>query len=89
MTISDKQLRKENDVLKTNVIQLRTNSDAMKDENEQLKIEVNMMKAKVVKLITENDELKIENDEFKARLDTSESLHPPLVPQSGHKLDEG
>ena len=36
MTINNDQLRRENDVLKTDNTQLRTNNDAMKDEIIQL-----------------------------------------------------
>ena len=79
MTINNEQLRRENDVLKTDNTQLRTNNDAIKDEIGQLRTEVDMIKA-------ENVQLKIGND-FKARhVDTSQSLHPPPVTQRRQRL---
>ena len=80
MTINNEQLRRENDVLKTDNTQLRTNNDAIKDEIGQLRTENDMIKA-------ENVQLKIENDDLKARhVDTSQSLHPPPVPQRRQQL---
>ena len=44
MTINNEQLRREIDVLKTDVTQLKTNNDAMKDEIGQLKTENQQLK---------------------------------------------
>ena len=79
MTINNEQLRRENDVLKTDNTQLRTNNDAMKDENKQLRTENDTIKA-------ENVQLKIGNDLKAHRVDTSQSLHPPPVPQRRQQL---
>ena len=87
-------MRRENDVLKTDVTQLRTNLDnhiqkinlqsseiaTIKDENKQLKTKVDTIKA-------ENVQLKIENDDLRAcHVDTSRLLHPPPVPQRRQQL---
>lgn len=44
MTISNEQLTKENNTLKADIIQLRTNIDAMEDENRHLKTENQQLK---------------------------------------------
>ena len=73
MTINNKRLGREIHILKTE-------NDAVKDENKQLKTEVDMTKA-------ENVQLKIENDDLRARhVDTSRSLHPPPVPPRRQQL---
>ena len=79
MTINNEQLRREIDVLKTDVTQLRTNNDAIKDEIGQLRTENDMIKA-------ENVQLKIGNDLKARHVDTSQSLHPPPVPQRRQQL---
>ena len=48
-------MRRENDALKSDIVQLRINSDAMKDENKKLK---SIMKAENIPL-TENDNLMV------------------------------
>ena len=52
MTINNEQLRRENNVLKTDVTQLRTNNNAMKDENKQLRTEVQQLKVSQWSVIT-------------------------------------
>ena len=80
LTTALEEMRREIDVLKTDVTQLRTNNNAMKDEIEQLRTKNDMIKA-------ENTQLKIENDDLRARhVDTSRSLHPPPVPQRRQQL---
>ena len=44
MTISNEQLTKEINTLKADIIQLRTNIDAMEDENRHLKTENQQLK---------------------------------------------
>ena len=44
MTISNEQLTKENNTLKADIIQLRTNIDAMEDENRHFKTENQQLK---------------------------------------------
>ena len=66
-------MRRENDVLKTDVTQLRTNNDAMKDENKQLTTlldkmavnnenqiqQINSQSSEIVQLRTEVQQLKV------------------------------
>ena len=47
MTINNEQLRKENDVLKTDNTQLRSNNDTMRDEIVQLRAENQHLKVRV------------------------------------------
>ena len=53
LTTALEEMRKENDVLKTDIMQLRISNDAMKDENKKLK---SMIKAEIVQLTTEDDD---------------------------------
>ena len=88
MTINNEQLRRENDVLKTDNTRLRKNDDAMKDEikqlktnndkqrdqNKQLRTEIDVMKA-------ENIQLKIENDDLRRHTGTSKLQPLPRARQ--------
>ena len=68
-----KQLRRENDVLKTDKV-------AMKDEIKQLNTENDMMKAEII-------QLKAEISDFKAcNVNTDRPIQPPPVPQRKQKL---
>ena len=46
----NEQLRREIDVLKTDITQLRTSNDAMKDENTQLKANNNKQRDEIAEL---------------------------------------
>ena len=55
-------MKKENDILKTDITQLRTNSDAMKDE-------IVHLKADNIQLRTDNDAVKVEVGQLSTLLD--------------------
>ena len=71
--MSNEQLRRENDVLKTDNTQLRTENDAMKDEigqlatlldkmavnNENQMQQINSQSSEIAQLKTENEQLKV------------------------------
>ena len=59
MTINNEQLRRENDVLKTDNTQLRTNNDAMKDEIIQLQAK---QKDEIGQLTTLLDKMAVNNE---------------------------
>ena len=75
----NEQLRRENDVLKTDVTQLRTNNDAMKGENKQLTTvlekfdvnndnqirQINSQSSEIATMKDESKQLKTENDAMK------------------------
>ena len=77
----NKQLRREIDILKTDVTQLRTNNDAMKGENMQLTTlldkmavnndnqiqQINSQSTENATMKEENKQLKTENDMIKAK----------------------
>ena len=56
MTINNEQLRREVDVLKTDITQLRTDNDAMKNEIIQLQAK---QKDEIEQLKEENQQLKV------------------------------
>ena len=68
MTINNEQLKGENDFLKTDITQLRTNIDAMKDEIGQLKVNNDKQRDQVTQLQTEVDMMKVENIQLKIDL---------------------
>ena len=53
MTINNEQLRRENDVIKSDNTQLRTSVDAMKNEITQQKIEITLQKNEITQLQTQ------------------------------------
>ena len=64
MTISNEQLKKENDVLKNEIIKLRAenivmkdNSDKQRDQIRQLRTEVDMITGEIVQLKKKTDDL--------------------------------
>ena len=66
MTINNEQLRRENDVIKTDYTQLRTSVDAMKNDITQQKNEIGQLttlldsqSSKIAQLRTENQQLKV------------------------------
>ena len=66
MTINNEQLRRENDVIKTDNTQLRTNNDAMKDEITQQRDKIGQLttvldskRSEIVQLRMENQQLKV------------------------------
>ena len=88
MTINNEQLKGENDFLKTDITQLRTNIDAMKDEIGQLKVNNDKQRDQVTQLQTEVDmmkaeniQLKIENDDLRRNTGTSMLLSCPIARQ--------
>ena len=66
MTIDNKQLRREVDVLKTDNTQLRTDNDAMKNKYEQLKANNDAMKDENKQLKANSDKQRDEIRELKA-----------------------
>ena len=75
MTINNEQLRREVDVLKTDITQLRSNNDAMKDEIGQLttlldKMAVNDEKQtqQIKSQSSENAQLKLEVQQLKVSM---------------------
>lgn len=88
MTINNKQLRRENGVLKTDNTQLRTNNDVMKNENMRLKANSDKqrdqnthLRTEVDMIIAENIQLKIENSDLKGHAGTSKLLPLPSAPK--------
>ena len=69
MTINNEQLRRENDVLKTDNTQLRTDNDAMKDEIGQLTTLLDKMavnnKNQIQQINSENAQLRTEVQQLK------------------------
>ena len=89
LTIALEELRRENDVLKTDNTQLRTDNATMKNETKQLRTDNATIKDENERLKIENDIIKAENVQLKAcHVNTSRSLHPPPVPPKAieHKL---
>ena len=86
MTINNEQLRRENDVLKTDNTQFRINVEAIKDGNIQLQAKekdkigqlatlLNSQRSEIAQLITENKILKAEQQQLKVSQDCSSSSH--------------
>ena len=62
MTINNEQLRRENDVLKSDNTQLRTDNDAMKDEIIQLQGNNDKQKDEIRQLTTLLDKMAVNNE---------------------------
>ena len=62
MTINNEQLRRENDVIKTDYTQLRTNVDAMKNKIKQLQTNNDRQKNEIVQLTTLLDKMAVDNE---------------------------
>ena len=59
LTAALEEMRRENDVIKTDNTQLRTNIDVMKDEIGQLNTLLDSKNCEIVQLRTENQQLKV------------------------------
>ena len=70
MTINNEQLRRENDVLKTDNTQLRTNSDAIKNEITQLQAK---QKDEIGQLTTLLDKMAINNQNQMQQINSQSS----------------
>ena len=71
MTINNEQLRRENDVLKTDNAQLMTSNDVMEDENKQLSALLDMMavntEKKAQQINNKIERMKEENTQVKIK----------------------
>ena len=62
MTINNEQLKREMDILKTDITQLKTDNDAMKDESKQLKANNDKQKDEIGQLTTLLDQMVVNNE---------------------------
>ena len=78
MTISNEQLRSENDVLKTDNTQLRTDNDSMRDEIIQLQANSDKQKDEIGQLTTLLDKMAVNNENQIQQINSQSSENAQL-----------
>ena len=81
MTINNEQLMREVDALKIEDTKLRTNNDAIKDNNDKQGDQIKQLRTEVDMIKAENIQLKIENDDLRRHTGTSKLLLLPRARQ--------